>query len=259
MNISRRSVAPCIIAIGAAILIASPNTAVAAEVRVLMTIGVQSVLEEIIPRWEKDSGNKLNAVFGLSAALSKRILDGEQADVFVGTREGVDGLIKAGKLAGPGVILASSGVGFAVRKGATKPDVSTPEALKRTLLSARAIAYGNPAAGGASGIIFNKAVERLGIASEVQAKAKFPAPGGSSGELLLTGEADLAVQQIPELAAVEGVEIVGPLPGDLQVVTVFAVSVPMSVKDAAVANRFVAYLRSPGVLAVFKAKGLDPQ
>jgi molybdate transport system substrate-binding protein len=198
-------------------------------------------------------------VFGLSAALAKRLSEGEQADVFIGTREGVDGLIKGGKLAGPGVILASSGVGFAVRKGAAKPDVSTPEALKRTLLAARAIAYGNPAAGGASGIIFSRAVERLGIASDVQAKAKFPVPGGSSGELLLTGEADLAVQQIPELAAVEGVEIVGPLPGDLQVVTVFAVSVPMSVKDAEVANRFAAYLRSPGALGAFKAKGLDPQ
>jgi molybdate transport system substrate-binding protein len=180
MFISRRNVASFVIAIGAAILIASPITAAAAEVRALMTIGVQSVLEDLIPRWERESGNKVNAVFGLSAALAKRLSEGEQADVFIGTREGVDGLIKGGKLAGPGVILASSGVGFAVRKGAAKPDVSTPEALKRTLLAARAIAYGNPAAGGASGIIFSRAVERLGIASDVQAKAKFPVPGGSS-------------------------------------------------------------------------------
>src|SRR5882724_9061508 len=141
MYISRRTLAPCVIAIGAAILIACPKTAAAAEVRALMTIGVQSALEDLIPRWEEASGNKLNAVFGLSAALSKRISDGEQADVFIGTREGVDGLIKASKLAGPGVVIASSGVGIAVRKGATKPDISTPEALKRRLLAARTVAY----------------------------------------------------------------------------------------------------------------------
>jgi molybdate transport system substrate-binding protein len=259
MYISRRTLAPCVIAVGAAILIASPKPASADEVRALMTIGVQSALEDLIPRWEKSSGNKLNAVFGLSAALSKRISDGEQADVFIGTREGVDGLIKAGKLAGPGVVLASSGVGIAVRKGKTKPDVSTPEALKRTLLAARAVSYLNPADRGASSLIFVRAIERLGIVDAITAKAKFPPAGISTGQMLLTGEADLAVQQIPELLSVEGVDIAGPLPGDLQTITVFATSVPMNAKDAAIANRFVAYLRSSEALAVFKARGLDPQ
>jgi molybdate transport system substrate-binding protein len=258
MYISRRNLCLVAVALGAASFIDSPKAA-AAEVRALITVGVQSSLEDIILRWEKASGSKINAVFGLSAALAKRISDGEQTDVFVGTREGVEGLVKSSKVAGPGVLLASSGIGFAVRKGAAKPDVSTPDALKRTLLAARAIAYGNPAAGGAASVIFAKAIERLGIAEEVKAKAKFSPPGSSSGLMLVNGEADLAVAQIPELLSVEGVEIAGPLPGDLQVITVFAASVSTSANDSATAYKFVAFLRSAEALAVFKAKGLDPQ
>ena len=124
---------------------------------------------------------------------------------------------------------------IAVKAGAPRPDISTPEALKRTLLAARAISYSDPAAGGASGIYFAKLLERLGIADEVNAKTKFPPPAGLCGDLLLSGEVDLAVQQKPELLQVPGIEILGLLPGDLHMVTVFVAGVEASSAEPATA------------------------
>jgi molybdate transport system substrate-binding protein len=118
-----------------------------------------------------------------------------------------DRLMKTGVLsAGSDATIASSGIGIAARAGAPKPDISTPEALKRTLLAARVIGFGNPAAGGAAWVYFARVIERLGIGEEMKAKTKFPAPGGYTASMLVTGEVDFAVQQIPELAFVNGVE-----------------------------------------------------
>lgn len=147
---------------------------------------------------------------------------------------------------------------IAVKAGAPKPDISTPEALRKTLLDARTISYTDPAAGGASGIYFAKLLERMGIADEINAKNKYPPPGGYSGRLLLTGEADLAVQQQPELMHVAGTEIVGPLPGDLNFVTVFAAGIWVDSKHREAATKFVTFLHSPKAAAVFKARGLNP-
>src|SRR5438876_8703231 len=121
----------------------------AAEVKGLSTIALQSVAEELLPQFEKASGHKVSIAFGLGVAMVKRIQDGEAADFLLAPRSAVDGLLKAGKLApGSDVNLARSSVGIAVRKGAARPDISTPEALKRTLRAARAISYSNPAYGG---------------------------------------------------------------------------------------------------------------
>ena len=166
---------------------------------------------------------------------------------------------KQGKVAaGSDVTLASSGVAIAVKAGAPKPDISTAEALKQTLLKAKSISYSEPAAGGASGVYFAKLLERLGIADEMKAKTKYPPPGGFSGELLLTGEAELAVQQKPELLHVAGIEIVGLLPGDLNMVTVFAAGIAADSKNADAAKAVIQSLHSPEAAVVFRAKGLDP-
>jgi molybdate transport system substrate-binding protein len=192
--------------------------------------------------------------------LVARIEAGETADVLILSRAGIDALRKQGKIAaGSDVTLAGSGVAIAVKAGAPKPDISTPEALKATLLKARSIAYSEPAAGGASGVYFAKLLERMGIAEQMKPKTKFPPAGGFSGELLLTGEAELAVQQKPELLHVAGIEIVGFLPGDLNLVTEFAAGIMAGSKNAETGNALIQRLRSLQAAAVFRAKGLDPR
>ncbi len=132
--------------------------------------------------------------------LVKHIEGGESADVLILSRAGMDSLIKQGKVAsGSDVTLAGSGVAIAVKAGAPKPDISTPDALKRALLNCKTIAYSEPSAGGASGVYFAKLIERMGIAEVMKPKTKYPPAGGFSAALLMTGEAELAVQQKPEL------------------------------------------------------------
>ncbi|MEN3379037.1 MAG: molybdate transport system substrate-binding protein, partial [Hyphomicrobiales bacterium] len=138
-----------------------------------------------------------------------------------------------------------------------KPDISTPEAFKRALLAARAVAYTDPASGGASGAHMAKVLERLGITAEVNARAKL-GRGVPAGTFLVKGEADLAIQQLPELMGVSGVEVVGPLPGDLQNVTTFAAGIPIGSAQADAAKALVRFLQTPESAAVIKKHGLDP-
>jgi molybdate transport system substrate-binding protein len=229
------------------------------ELKVYSTIGVQGAVEQLVPQFERASGYRLAVTWATAPMLVKRIQDGETADVMILNLAGIDTMSKEGRIApGSAVTLASSAVAIAVKAGAPKPDISTPEALRKTLLNARSISYTDPAAGGASGIYFAKLLERMAIADEVNAKTRFPPPGGYSGKLLLSGEAELAVQQKPELMHVAGTEIVGPLPGDLNFVTVFAAGVWLNSKDGAVANALVAFLHSQQAAQVFRARGLDP-
>jgi molybdate transport system substrate-binding protein len=191
--------------------------------------------------------------------LVDRIENGESADVLILSRAGMDRLIKTGKIApGSDVSLASSAVAIAVKAGAPMPDISDPEALKQTLLAAKTISYTDPAAGGASGVYFAKLIERMGIADQMKAKIRFPAAGGFSADLLMTGEAELAVQQKPELMHVAGTAIVGVLPGDLNMVTMFAAAIGANTRMANAAKALMEMLRSPEAAAVFRAKGLDP-
>ena len=132
------------------------------------------------------------------------------------------------------------------------------DALKKTLLAARAVGYTDPAAGGASGVYFANMIEKLGIASEIKAKAKFLPPAGFVGGLLTSGQVDIAFQTKPELTTTEGVDVVGPPPGDLGRTNVFAAGVGAGAKDKAAAAALVKFLTSPDAQAVFKAKGFDP-
>jgi molybdate transport system substrate-binding protein len=165
--------------------------------------------------------------------------------------------VKDGKAAAGNVtVVAQSGIGVAVRKGAPKPDISSPEALKRTLLAAKSITYGEPA----SGIHFAKVLDRLGIANEMKSKTVFPkAPLTASafGDLVANGEAEIGVNQYQVLISVAGIELVGPLPGDLQDTTVFAAAVMDSAKNVDVAKALVNFLHTPEAAAVIKAKGME--
>ena len=228
-----------------------------AELVVFSTIGVRSAAEQLFAQFDKAS-HKLAVTWGTAPMLVKRIDDGDTADVVVLSRAGIDALQKQGKIAaGTDVTLASSGVGIAVKAGAPKPDISTPEALKRTLLAAKSIAYSEPSAGGASGVYFAKLLERMGIAEEMKPKTKYPPPGGFSANLLMTGEAELAVQQKPELLHVAGAEVIGLLPGDLNVITEFAVAMMVGCKNGETGKALIEMLQSPGATATFRSKGLD--
>jgi molybdate transport system substrate-binding protein len=225
---------------------------------VFSTIGVRSAAEQLFAQFDKASGHTLAVTWGTAPMLVKRIEDGDTADVVVLSRAGIDALQKQGRIApGTDTALASSGVGIAVKAGAPKPDISTPEALKRALLNAKSIAYSEPSAGGASGVYFAKLLERMGIAEQMKPKTKYPPPGGFSANLLMTGEAELAVQQKPELLHVAGAEVIGLLPGDLNVITEFAAAMMGGCKNREAGKALIKMLQSPDAMATFRSKGLD--
>jgi molybdate transport system substrate-binding protein len=224
-----------------------------------MSIGVQSAVEELIPEFEKATGQRIVATWATAAALDKRLRAGETVDLLISTRNGIEALINEGKVTpGTGVDIASSGVGVAVRKGEAPPDISTPDALRHTLLAARAISYSDPAAGGTSGVHFVKVLEQLGIADQMRARTRFPSPNGLAASLLVSGDVDLAVQQTQELAAVAGAQVIGPLPAGLQLITTFVAGIPVSSRQSAAASAFVRFLKSPRAQALLKQRGLDP-
>jgi molybdate transport system substrate-binding protein len=230
-----------------------------AELTVYSTIGVRSAAEDLFRKFEHSSGHRLAMTWGTAPMLVKRIEGGESADVLILSRAGMDSLVKQGKVAaGSDVALAGSGVAIAVKAGTPKPDISTPDALKQALLNCKTIAYSEPSAGGASGVYFAKLLERMGIADAMKPKTKYPPAGGFSAALLMTGEAELAVQQKPELLHVAGTEIVGFLPGDLNLVTHFAAGITSGCKNTGAAKDLIGFLRMPDSKSAFQAKGLEP-
>jgi molybdate transport system substrate-binding protein len=230
----------------------------AADLSVYSTIGVKHQLEALAPKFEKASGHKLNITWGTAAMLTKRVQAGEQADVLILTKPTLETLLKEEKItAGTERHFTSSVMAVAVKKGAPKPDISTPEAFKATLLNAKSIAYPDPAGGGFSGTYFAQLIEKLGIAEQVKAKAKFPADNFSA-KLLVSGDAEIAVMQKPELLAVDGIDIVGPYPAALNITTIYSAGVGKSSKNAEAAGALIKYLESPEALEVFKSEGFDP-
>jgi molybdate transport system substrate-binding protein len=233
----------------------------AAELKVLSAFGMQSVLEDLGPKFERATGHKLAMAFATGGATVKRVQGGDAADVVITLRQGIDTLAKEGKAAAGSVTgLARAGIFVAVRKGTPKPDVSSPDALKRTLLAAKSISYVDPASGGASGIHFAKVLDRLGIANEMKSKTVFPNPKAPAevGVVVANGEAEIGVHIIQELMPVAGIEIAGPLPGDLQDTIVFAAAIMTGAKDAAAATALLDFMRTPESAEVIKAKGMEP-
>ena len=243
----------------AVLMCAQTAIASAAELKVYSTIGVKSAIEDLAPQFEKASGNKVVITWGLISSLTKKAQEGDVPDVLIVSSGAIEGLGKAGKITvGTGRLLGRSIFAFGVKQGAPKPDISTVDALKKTLLAARAIGYTDPAAGGASGVYFVKMIGMLGIADQIKAKSKFPPPAGFVGTLLTSGDVDIAFQSKPELTTTPGVDVIGPPPGDLGQTNVFAAGVGATSQNAEAANALVKFLTSPEAQAVFKAKGFDP-
>jgi molybdate transport system substrate-binding protein len=227
----------------------------AAGIKVMCSNSSHAVMKELIPAFERASGNKVAISYETATQALNSIRNGATADAIILNAPSIDELTKQGRIApGSSRTLARCGVGIAVRAGAPKPDIGSVEAFKRALLDATSIAYTEA---GASGIHFSGLTERLGIAAQVKAKAR-TRPGGLIGELVAKGEAELAVQQIPELMAVAGIELVGPLPHELQSITTVTAAVFSDARQPDAARAFLAFLTTPVAARVFKANGLDP-
>ena len=242
-----------------ALLIAQAGIASAAEIKVFATVGVKAVVEELVPKFEKATGHKLNITWSTGALLTQRVQAGEQADALILIKGNVETLLKDGKIApGTDSLFAKSIFAVGVKAGAPKPDISSVEAFKQALLASKGISYTDPAAGGLSGVYVAKQIERMGITEQMKSKTKFPPSGGMAATFVTSGEVDLAIQSKPELASVKGIDVVGPLPGDMAFTVVYSAAVQTGAAQAEAAKALVQYLMSPEAQAVFKADGYDP-
>ena len=222
---------------------------------VLCTNGVKSVMLDLIPAFERTSGTKIVITWGSTNGLVKDLEGGAGGDLAVLTAEAIDDLIGHAKVvAGSRVDLARSGIGVAVRKGAKRPDIGSPEALKRALLAAKSVAHSKT---GMSGIYFPTVLARLGIAEEMKPKIVTPEPGTPVGEVVAKGGAEIGVQQISELLPVAGIEIVGPLPAALQRITIFSAGVLTAAKEPQAARALVQFVATAS-RPLLKDKGLEP-
>jgi molybdate transport system substrate-binding protein len=230
------------------------NQSDAGVVDVLSTLALRGVLVETAAEFRTRTGLAIEARYKSTNAQLIAIAGGATADVAIITRQAIDQLTAEGKIVpGSARDVAQSGIGLAVRAGAPKPDISTVEALKRTILAAKSIAFSRL---GASGVHFADVIERLGIAEEIRRKAIIS--DAYMGEIVARGEAELAVQQISELMPVSGIDIIGPLPGDLQKISLFAAAIFTAAKNPAGGAKLVSFLAEPELAQVLERKGLSP-
>lgn len=242
-------------AVGAALLLALSAGSRAAEIAVLASNGVKTVLEELAPPFEKSTGHRLVFGFAPAADLKGRIEKGEAFDVAILTAAVTDDLIRQGRLAAATrADVAKSGAGVAIRKGAPRPDIATAEAFKRSLLAAKSIAY---VATGATGANMRKIFEQFGIAEEMKAKTKV-LTGISAPEAVANGEAELGFTQISEILPVAGAELAGPLPPGVQIYTIFPAAVGTGAKEPVAGQTFIRFLTAPDAGPVIRAKGMEP-
>ena len=224
-------------------------------IRLLASNSIRAVMGELLPQFERASGVSVSVSYDPAKVMLARIAKGETGDLAITGSGAIDELVKQGKiLPGSRRVLARCRVGVAVLAGKPRPDIGSVEALKRALLAARSVAYTQE---GASGMHFSGVIERMGIAEQVAAKA-VRQPGGLIGELVAAGKAEVAIQQIPELLAVPGIELVGPLPAEIQLVTVSSAGLFAGSKQAQAAQSLIDVLSTPAALRVMQSRGLEP-
>src|SRR5580704_11769558 len=232
-----------------AVLIAA-GPAQAADIEALITTAMKAAIDELVPPFERDSGHTVRVSYGPSGGIARRFIGGGA----------LDDLIRQGKVLPGPTAIARTGIGICVRKGAPKPDVSTPEALKRALLAAKSIAHTAPAGGGITAAHIMKLFERLGIAAEVTPKVKLAAggPDGRVSVLVSSGEAEIGLQQVSELMSNPDVEVIGMLPAELQQITTYSAGITASAKEANAARELIKAMIALSAAPIWKAKGLEP-
>lgn len=242
----------------AALLLAGP--ALAAEVRVVSSGGFAAAYRALVPGWEQATGNSVSTGWGPSMgktvdAVPARLARGEPVDVLIMVGYALEDLVKQGVVTpGSRVDLARSGIGVVVRAGARHPDVSTSAALRQALLDAKSVAYSDSASGV---YIQNEMFKRLGIAEQMASKARM-IPAEPVGEVVARGDAEIGFQQMSELKPIRGIDLVGPLPPEVQQVTVFSAGVLARSGQADAARALIAYLAGPGAAAAITESGMEP-
>ena len=242
----------------AVVLIVTASAAHAAEIDAMITTAMKAAVDELAPPFERANGHVLRITYGPSGGLARRLNAGEEADLVVVDSKALDELIKQGKVAPGRTDVARTGIGIAVRKGAPKPDVSSPEALKRALLAAKSIAHTAPAGGGITAAHVIGVFEKLGIAAQVTPKVKLAAggPNGRVSVLVSSGEAEIGLQLVSELMSNPEVEVIGMLPPELQLIAILSAGITTAAKQPEPAKAFIRHLAAPGAMAIYKTKGL---
>jgi molybdate transport system substrate-binding protein len=236
----------------------------AAELKVLSAGAMRGALQELAPAFETASGHKLKIEYATAGVVEQKVAAGDEIDVAILTKPRVDKLVREAKIVGgTATTLASAQIGLAVKKGAAKPDISSVDALKKALLNAKSVAYADPASGATSGAYLAQALEKLGISAELKPKTRLvPASGAQGprvGDAVARGEAEIGIQPISELVEVEGIDVVGPLPAELQSPDlVYVAGAPFASEHPIAAKALIDFLADPKAAAVYKAKGLQP-
>ena len=231
------------------------GVASAAEIKVLSTQATEQSYRELVPQFEKATGHKVTTIFTGTLDADKRVAANEQHDLLIMSQSSIDAHVKGGKVVqGSRVDLARSGVAVGVKAGARKPDISSVDALKRTILNAKSIGYST----GPSGNYVIALFEKLGVLDQVKPKMKQTATGVFVGSIIASGEVEIGFQQVSELSQYEGVDYVGPLPAEVQNYTTFSSGVLSNAKEAEAARALVRYITSPQAGAVYRKRGMEP-
>jgi molybdate transport system substrate-binding protein len=238
----------------AALALLAATAAQSAELKVLSGNGPRAAVRELCTQFERSTGNKIDLRFGVNPEVKQKIEAGESFDVVVGNPPIIDALMKDGAVVGPRTDIGRAGLAVAVRSGAPKPDISSVEAFKRTLLAAKSVAFPGK---GASGIYFVSLLDRLGIAAEMQSKLK-PMAAEDTVEVVARGDADMVVVVATRLVDVPGVDVVGPIPEELQTKIGFAAGLGASAQQPEVAKALIRFLTAPAAAATLRAKGVEP-
>jgi molybdate transport system substrate-binding protein len=239
--------------LGAAVLLA--GIANAAEIKVIGSPGTREPYTLLVPGFEKATGHKVTTTWGGVNAVAKRVADGEVADVVMLPAAQIDDLIKLGKLtADSRVNVATSGIGVAIRAGAPKIDASSSEGIRKALLAAKTIAY----SAGPSGVHMARLIAKWGLTDQLKAKIVPPIPDVPIGEVVARGDADIGFQQVSELLPVKGIDYLGPLPADIQEVTVFSAGVHKAAGSTDAARALLKFLTAPEAAAIIRKTGMEP-
>jgi molybdate transport system substrate-binding protein len=248
----------CILATVVALL-AATATAGAVEIDAFVSTAIKVVTDELLPPFLHANGFTLRASYAPSGALIPRFDRGEPVDVFLSDSTAIDELIGRGKIVAR-IDLARTGIGIAVRRGAPKPDVSSPESLKHALLAAKSVGHAAPSGGSITAAHIQGVFRRLGIATEMTPKTKL-AGGGPNGRvsvLVSSGEAEIGLQQVSELLSNPEVEVIGMLPAELQQTTLYSAGVTTSAREPDAAKALIGALTAPSAAPIYKARGLEP-
>lgn len=238
----------------AVVMITLANTVLAAEIKVIASPAIKVAYLQLIPEFERISQHRVLTVWGPTVEIMRRVTDGEAADLVIMAADSIDELAKLGKIVpGSRADVAKSGIGVAVRAGDPSLDISSAEAFKRALLSARSIAIST----GPSGVYLVGLFGRMGIADALRPQIR-QVQGEPIGAVVARGEAEIGFQQVSELLPVAGIDFLGPLPPDVQQITIFTAGIHLNARQPDAARSLVQFLISPQAAPVIKKSGMEP-